>query len=131
MNQEEVMKALRKELKITRYCTIFTALLLAIVIIGGISVVNTFSPVIEAVQEIQPVMEKMSELDVEMLNEKIAQLDIEGINEAIAGLDTEELTEALININDAVETLQEIGEKFGNFSNSVNSSLSGLFGNMN
>ena len=128
---EEVIKALKKELKMTRYCTIVTALLLMVVIIGGISVVNMFSPAIAAVEEIQPVMEKISELDVEMLNEKIAQLDIEGLNEAIAGLDTEEMSEALANVNEAVETLQELGEKFGDFSNSVNGSLSGLFGNLN
>ena len=130
MNQEE-MKELKKELKITRYCTILTALLLVVVIIGGITVVNMFSPVITAIEEIQPVMERISELDVEMLNEKIAQFDIEGINKAIAGLDTEELSKTLSSINEVVEILEEAGEKFGNFSNSINSSFSGLFGNMN
>ncbi len=131
MNQEEVVNALRKELKVTRYCTLFIALLLVLVIIGGVAVVNMFSPAITAVQEIQPVMEKMTDLDVEMLNEKIAQLDIDGLNEAIAGLDTEEISIALANINDAVEKLQEIGEGISDFSNSVNQSFSGLFGNLN
>ncbi len=130
-SQEEMMNSLRKELKVTRYCSLLVAVLLVVVIIGGVSVVNMLHPAILAVQEMQPVMEQMAELDVEMLNAKIEQLDIEGLNQAIAGLDTEEMSRALANINDAVEKLQEIGEGWNNFSSSVNQSISGLFGNNN
>lgn len=129
--QEELINSLRKELKVTRYCSLFVAVLLVVVIIGGVSVVNMLRPAIEAVQEMQPVMAQMAELDVDMLNEKIAQLDIEGLNQAIAGLDMEEVSKALANINDAVEKLQKIGEGFSDFSSSVNQSISGLFGNKN
>ena len=129
--QDELIKSLRKELKVTRYCSIFVAVLLLIVIIGGVSVINMFRPAIAAIQEMQPIMAQMAELDVEMLNEKIAQLDIEGLNQAIAGLDTAEMSKALANINDAVEKLQEMGDSWSKFSSSVNQSISGLFGNKN
>ena len=129
--QEEMLNSLRKELKVTRYCSLFVAVLLIIVIVGGVSVMNMLRPAVEAVQEMQPVMEQMAELDVDMLNEKIAQLDIEGLNQAISELDMEEVTKALTNMNDAVEKLQEIGEGFSNFSSSVNQSISGWFGNKN
>ena len=129
--EENVLNSLRKELKVTRYCSLFVAVLLIIVIIGGVSVMNMLRPAITAVQEMQPVMEQMAELDVDMLNEKIVQLDIEGLNQAISELDMEEVTKALTNMNDAVEKLQEIGEGFSKFSSSVNQSISGLFGNKN
>ena len=127
--QDELINSLRKELKVTRYCSLLVAVLLVIVIIGGVSIVNTIRPAITAVQKMEPVMEQMAELDVNMLNEKIAQLDIEGLNQAISGLDMEEASKALANINDAVEKLQEIGEGFSKFSGSVNQSITGLFGN--
>lgn len=130
-DQEEMMNSLRKELKLTRYCSLFVAVLLVVVIIGGVSIVNILRPAVTAVQEMQPVMEEMAQLDVAMLNEKIAQLDIDGLNQAIAGLDTEEMSEALANINDAVEKLQALGEGFQNFSGSMNQSISSLFGGSN
>ena len=129
--QEEMMKALRKELKVTRYCSLLLAVLLVIVIAGGVFMMNMFAPAVTAMQEMQPVMQQMANLDVDMLNEKIEQLDIEGLNEAIDGLDTEEMSKALANMNAAVEKLQEIGEGWSNFSSSVNQSISGLFGNTN
>lgn len=128
--QEEILNKLRKELKITRYCSIFVAVLLIVVIAGGVYMMNAITPMVAAMQKMQPAIEKMADLDVEMLNEKIAQLDIEGLNQAIAGLDTEEVSEALKNINEAVERLQEIGDGLSTFSDSVNNSISGLFGNI-
>jgi len=54
--QEEMLNSLRKELKVTRYCSLFVAVLLIIVIVGGVSVMNMLRPAVEAVQEMQPVI---------------------------------------------------------------------------
>lgn len=126
MNEsEEMLKSLRKELKITRYCSLFTGVLLLAVLIGGVCLMNKIEPALTAVREIQPVMEQ---LDIALLNEKIEQLDIEGLNEMIKDLDAAELSEALKNINDAAAMLKEAGESITEFSNSISGSFSGLFG---
>lgn len=129
MNEtEEMLKSLRKELKITRYCTLFTGVLLLAVLIGGIYIMNKIEPALVAVREMQPVMEQMEELDIGLLNEKIEQLDMEGLNEMVKDLDAAELSEALKNINDAAAMLKEAGESISEFSNSISGSFSGLFG---
>lgn len=127
--QEEVMNTLRRELKITRYCSVFVAVLLVCVIAGGIYMANKIAPAAAALQEMQQTVEKLEELDVEMLNEKISQLDMEQLNQAIEGLDTEALSKALRSMNEAVEKLQKFGESFGSFSDSVGNSVSDFFGN--
>ncbi len=114
---DEELQKLKKELKLTRYCSLITAVLLVCVIAGGAYMVNRLAPAVTALQEMQPVVEKLNNLDVEMLNEKIEQLDMEGLNQAMEGLDTEELSKAIKNINDVSDKLQEIGNTF-----------SGLFG---
>lgn len=127
-SQEEILNSLRKELKITRYCSILVATLLVFVIVGGIYVVNKMTPALTAVQQMQPVIEKIEQLDIEMLNQKIEQLDIEGLNKIVEDLDAEELSETLKNINDATALLREIGEGLGDFSDSVSNSFSDWLG---
>lgn len=126
--QEEVLNSLRKELKFTRYCSLFVAVLLVAVIIGGVYVVNIMSPALEALQQMQPAVEKMEQFDVEMLNQKIEELDIEGLNKIVEDLDAKELSEMLKNINEATAKLKEVGEGVSNFSESISNSFSGLFG---
>ena len=127
-DRDEMLQELRKELKVTRICSLVVAALLVIVIVGGIYTVNKISPALTAMQKMQPAIEKMEQLDIEVLNEKIAQLDIEGLNQIVEDLDAAELSEALENLNDAAEMLEELGDGLSSFSNSVNNSLSGLFG---
>ncbi|MBQ8278299.1 MAG: hypothetical protein IJZ23_00480 [Roseburia sp.] len=127
-SQEEILNSLRKELKITRYCSILVATLLVFVIVGGIYVVNKMTPALTAVQQMQPAIEKIEQLDIEMLNQKIEQLDIEGLNKIVEDLDAEELSETLKNINDATALLREIGEGLGDFSDSVSNSFSDWLG---
>lgn len=127
-SQEEVLNSLRKELKVTRYCSLFVAVLLIGVIVGGVYVVNTMSPALEVLQQMQPAVEKMEQFDVEMLNQKIEQLDIEGLNKIVEDLDAKELSETLKNINEATAKLKEVGEGVSNFSESLSNSFSGLFG---
>ena len=122
------MEELQKELKITRICSLIVAALLVCVIAGGIYIVNMIRPMVTAIQEMQSAMEKIEQIDVEMLNEKIAQLDIEGLNQMIAGMDTEEMMEALENMNDIMERLESIQEGISSFSDSVTDSFSGWFG---
>lgn len=128
MNQEELLNALKRELKVTRYCSLLVASLLVLVIAGGVYVVNKVTPTLTALQEMQPAIEKIEQLDIEALNEKIEQLDIEGLNKIIEDLDAEELSETLKNINDAAAMLKEAGEGFSEFSDSISNSFSGLFG---
>jgi len=127
-SQEEVLKSLRKELKFTRYCSLFVATLLIFVIVGGIYVVNKMTPALTAMQQMQPAIEKMEKLDIDMLNQKIEQLDIEGLNQIVEDLDAKELSETLKNINDAADMLKEAGEGFSEFSDSIADSFSGWFG---
>ena len=127
-SKEEIIKSLQKELKITRYCSLLVAVLLLFVIAGGFYVGNKMTPALTAVQKMQPAIEKIEDLDIEMLNQKIEQLDIEGLNKIVEDLDAEELSETLRNINDAAAKLKEIQKGFGDFSDSVSNSFSDLFG---
>ena len=127
-SQEEVLNSLRKELKFTRCCSLVTAILLVVVIAGGVFIVNKMTPALTAMQQMQPAIEKMEQLDIEVLNQKIAQLDIEGLNQIVEDLDAKELSETLKNINDAAALLKEAGEGFSQFSDSITDSFSGWFG---
>ena len=131
MNEnDEMLKALRKELKITRYCSLIVGLLLLFVIVGGIYVVNKMEPALTAIEQMRPAIEKMEQLDIDVLNEKMEQLDIEGLNKIVEDLDAEELSETLKNINDATAMLKEAGKNIGEFSDSLSNSFSGFFDNL-
>lgn len=127
LSQTEVMKALRKELKFTRFCSLFVATLLVFVIVGGIFAVNKITPALAAVEKMQPAITKIEQLDIEVLNEKIEQLDIEGLNKIVEDLDVEALSEVLRNINEATMAIEELKEGFGNFSDSMTDSFNDLF----
>ena len=130
MNEtEEMLKALRKELKFTRYCSLLVGILLLLVIVGGIYVVNKMEPALTAIGEMQPAIEKIEQLDIEMINEKIDQLDIEGLNKIVEDLDAAELSETLKNINDATAVMKEFQESVSEFTDSWTGSFSGWFGN--
>ena len=129
-NQQEdfqVLNQLRKELRITRIFCAISSLLTLFLLIGGIFVVNKVQ---NYMTEITPVVEKVSELDVEGFNQtlenvnvvlasvdweklsaSLSELDVEALNAAIADLDTAELSEALTNLNDAADTLEEVSKK--------------------
>ena len=81
--------------------------------------------------EVEPIVEELSKLDIEALNESLNHfndiietfniddfmdtmnsIDFEGINEILEGLDVEELTETLENINEGADRLDEIGDWF-------------------
>lgn len=126
--KDETLEMLRRELKITRYCSLFVAVLLIGVIIGGGYMLSKVTPALQVIEQMQPAIAKMEQLDVEMFNAKIEQLDIEGLNKAIGELDAQEVSEALKNINEAVEKLKEAEETFGVFSETFKNSLSGWFG---
>ena len=139
MSQDEMMKALQKELRITRYCSLFVSVLLLLTIAGGIYTVNKMQPALEAVQNIRPTIQKIEDLDVkalnqkieqldiEVLNQKIEQLDIDGLNQIVEDLDVEELSETLKNINDAADKIREIQSGFSGVSDSFSDAFSGWF----
>ncbi|MBR5127821.1 MAG: hypothetical protein IKU69_05280 [Roseburia sp.] len=126
-SQDEMMKALRKELKFTRVCSLLVATLLVFVIVGGFYVVNKITPALAAIEKMQPAIAKIEQLDIEVLNEKIEQLDIEGLNKIVEDLDVEALSEVLRNINEATAYIEEIGKGFSDFSESVTDSFNDLF----
>lgn len=128
MNEtEKMIAALQKELKITRYCSLFVGILLFAVMVCSVYAVKEVSPAIRAMEEMKPAMEQLEQLDITMLNEKIGQLDMEGLNEMIQEVDAEQLSETLTNLNEAAALLKQVGEGLDAFSHS----FSGLFGKGN
>lgn len=123
--QVQAFEQLRKELQLTRIFCIIVAVLLGVVITGGILLMNMMKPVVSAINEMQPAIQKMEQIDVEMLNEKLAQLDVEVLNEKIEQLDIESLNATLNSIQKAQNTLEALTESV---KNSFSSSFSGLFG---
>ena len=82
---------------------------------------QTVMPLVEKVSEVEfnvlnesmeNLNETMETIDWEKLSAQLEALDMEALNEAIAGLNTDELSKALENLNDAAETLEQ-------FSNSI------------
>ena len=129
------IQRLIRELKITRIACIIVSVLTLCLLAGGVFL---FGRVQRMAEICEPVVEKVSALDVESLNrtmdnvnaslegvdwEQVAaaleKLDVDALNAAIEGLDTAELTQSLKNLNEAVEKIRELSEKL--------SSLSSLF----
>ena len=125
--QDEMLKELRKELKFTRFCSLFLATLLVFVIVGGIYIVNKITPALDAVEKMQPAIAKIEQLDIEVLNEKMEQLDIEGLNKIVEELDAAALSEVLRNINEAITALEELKDGFSDFSDSMTDSFNDWF----
>lgn len=125
--QDEMLKALRKELKFTRFCSLLVATLLVFVIVGGIYIVNKITPALDAVEKMQPAIAKIEQLDIEVLNEKMEQLDIEGLNKIVEELDAAALSEVLRNINEAITALEEMKDGFSDFSDSMTDSFNDWF----
>lgn len=150
--QMEAIEKLRKELQITRIFSVIVVVLLGAVITGGIFFMNMMRPMVTAMQEMQPAIQKMEQIDVEVLNEKFAQLDVEALNEKIAQLDIEGMNELIHGMDELLadvdaeqmqETLDGVNAALNNMlkiqntlealadslKNSFTSSFSGLFGN--
>ena len=123
--QTEAIENLRKELQVTRIFSIIVAVLLCVVIAGGVFLMNMMKPVVTAVREMQPAIQKMEQIDVELLNEKLAQLDVEVLNEKISQLDIESMNEALKNMLKIQNSLEDMTDSL---KNSWSSTFSGLFG---
>jgi len=132
-------RQLMRELKFTRIICMISSVLTICLLAGGVLL---FGKVRELIKICEPVVEKVSELDVESLNDTLAhinasletvdweqvadalgELDVEALNSAIEGLDTEELTESLKNLNDAAEKVREASEKMS----SLTSWVGGIF----
>ncbi|MCD7737955.1 MAG: hypothetical protein LUH58_02795 [Lachnospiraceae bacterium] len=136
----EVIASLRKELKLTRILTVIsivvTLILFGVVFWMQRTVKTSVEPLAEQLSEIdtetlngimtnlEVVTEEIAEADIdwEKLSETVNSLDVDAVNEVIQGMDTEALSEMLVNLNEAIETLQQLGNNMG-------SSLQGwLFG---
>lgn len=125
--QNQELLQLRRELRTTRIFCGISSLLTLFLLIGGILVVTKAQAY---VAEIAPVVEELSQLDVEEFNRTLANinttltavdweklsvslsvLDVEALNAAIADLDTAELTEALEHLNAAADTMEDLSGK--------------------
>lgn len=137
-NDTSVLNSLRKELRLTRVFCLISSILTVCLLISVIFLVNRLQPVYQFMEDTQPVLARIAELDTaavntleqlnvavgdvdwEQLSGSLGKLDVDAINEALENLDTEELTITLKNLNDAVDTLKNIGDKL--------SSLPAVFG---
>lgn len=124
--EDSAIKALRKELRMTRIFSAITSLLIIAMLAGGFVVC---SEVKSYVDEVWPLIDQLSTIDFasisntmenleqtvgtvdwEYMSEQLGALNVDAINEAIEGLDTQELSKALANINEAAETLQKLSD---------------------
>ena len=106
---KEMLDKLHKELRITWILNSVLVFLLICVLGAGIFAgVKIYG----FAEQIQPAVEKISEIDIEALNE------------AVTGLDTKELSEALETLNDTVERMEE-------FTGSIKEFFSKLGGGFN
>ena len=152
--QVEAIEKLQKELQVTRIFSLIVAVLLGVVIAGGIFFMSMMMPMVTTMKEMQPMIQKMEQIDVELLNEKFAQIDVEllnekieqldiegmnelihGIDEMLEGADTEQMRETLENINAALNNMMKVQNTLDalkdSLTNSLTSSFSGLFGTGN
>jgi len=126
MQQDNVIKQLRRELLLTRiFCMVSSVLTLGL-LIGGFLF---FQEVKGVIAEVEPVVEQLAAVDIaavnetmnnvnaslesvdwEQMSETLGELDAEALNEAVKNLDTEELSTALENMNDAVESMQKLSD---------------------
>ena len=130
------IRQLIRELRITRIACIISSVLTLGLLVGGVFLYGRVQRLAEVCE---PVVEKVSALDVESLNrtmdnvnvslervdweqvaDALGELDVEALNSAIDGLDTAELTQSLKNLNEAVEKIREISEKLSSFSSLFN-----------
>lgn len=135
MENENNIEILKKELKFTRICcmvsSVLTVCLLAAVIILFVKLqpvyefINTSKPALEKVAEIDvdtlnktvgTLNETMGEVDWESLSESLDALDVEAINKLIESYDPEEFSRTLDNLNNAIEMIGTVSQKFGSLS---------------
>lgn len=130
MKMEEMYKKLKKDMLINRIISIVTLVFTTAILVVAVS---AFVELKQFLDEVEPIVEELSKLDIEALNESLNHfndiietfniddfmdtmnsIDFEGINEVLEGLDVEELTETLENINEGADRLDEISEWFEN-----------------
>lgn len=129
------MDDIKKELRITRFFCIVSSFLTICLLAGIGLLVIKLQPVYQFMTEAEPVLEQVSELDVETMNrilqnldtsmgqvdwtalaESLDQLDVGAINDSLQKLDMDELTAALEHINGVADKLEALGERFSSFS---------------
>lgn len=130
MKMEEMYKKLRKDMLVNRIISIVTLVFTTVILVLAIV---AFVELKQFLDEVEPVVEELSKIDIEALNESLNHfndiietfnvddfmdtmnsIDFEGINEVLEGLDVNELTETLENINEGADRLDEISEWFEN-----------------
>ncbi len=128
---QDRMEKLASQLQITRIFCLVTSLLTILLLAGGGILYLKLQGMME---KAEPVMEQISQVNVEALNgtleqleenigkvdwgqvsDTLGRLDVDALNTAIENLDTQELSTSLANLNDAVEAVREAKDAIQSF----------------
>lgn len=133
MENEEALKSLKRELKLTRLCSTLSLILTLCLLIGAglayrelqpvLEMTDELQTILETVDAVQPALEQLSELDAEQVNElleeagpaleQLSELDTDAINEFLESFDPDELQQTLDSLSSAMETVNSFSEKLG------------------
>ena len=106
-DQMEIIDKLHRELRLNRILTIIsivvTLVLFAVIIRLQWTVRTTM----------EPLEEQLSQIDMETVNGIMEDLEVVTGELAGADIDWEEFSETLANLNEVIDTLQQLGEMMG------------------
>jgi hypothetical protein len=130
---------LKKELKLTRICCMFSGGLTLVLLVAVVLLFIKLQPAYEFINTSKPAVEKISEIDVdtfnktmgtlgetmgevdwEKLSDSLDELDVKAVNNLIENIDPKELSRTLDNLNSAIETISSLYQKI--------SSVTSVFG---
>lgn len=142
---EASLVQLKKELRATRIVCFISSLLTAGLLVGGCFLYTQIQPVFQMVGEVQPVLNELSQLDIDGVNLTLEQIsytlgtvDWQQVSDAIGSVDWKQASDAIGSvdwetvsdslsaldveaINEAIEGLntQEISKALENLNNTV------------
>jgi hypothetical protein len=136
---EGAIAELKKELKLTRMCCMFSGGLTLVLLVAVALLFIRLQPVYDFINTSKPAIEKLSEVDIdtfnrtmgtlgdtmgevdwEKLSDSLEELDVDSVNNLIENVDPQELSRTLDNLNSAIETISSLYQKI--------SSITSVFG---
>jgi predicted PurR-regulated permease PerM len=130
---------LKRELKLTRICCMFSGVLTLILLVAVVMLFTKLQPIYDFINTSKPAIEKLSELDIDTFNstmktlsstlgevdwvrlsDSLDELDVEAVNELLDNFDADEFSRTLDNLNSAIETISSLHQKL--------SSITSVFG---
>lgn len=148
---ETSLNQLRKELRATRFFCVISSFLTGALLVGGVLLFGQIKPVFTFVEEVQPVLEELSQLDMDGVNltleqisytvssvdwkqvsDAVSSVDWQQVSDAIGSVDWQTVSDSLSEldvdaINEAIEGLdtEELSKAIENLNNTVEA-LEGL-----